>query len=62
MEEKSPVIFIYCDSMYTKNFISEMPGEFFKGHYIRRNFRQAFSRGVGEGTGEVPSRFSYIPI
>lgn len=40
--------------IYTKIFRFETPGEFFKGFYIKQNFRQIPSPGVARGRADVP--------
>lgn len=40
--------------IYTKIFRLETPGEFFKDHLIRQNFRQIPSPGVARGRADVP--------
>ena len=48
--------------IYTKIFRLETPGEFFKDHLIRHNFRQIPSPGVARGRADVPLRSSYMPM
>ena len=52
MKEKNPVIFIYCDIIYTKIFRPDTPGEFFKGHYNKTKFPSNIQPRGGEGTGK----------
>ena len=61
-KEKNPVIFIYCDIIYTKTFRPDAPGEFFKGHHIRQNFRQTPSPGVARGLASPFAVFIYPNI
>mgnify|MGYP006943340438 CR=1 FL=1 len=53
------LFFIYCDIIYTKIFRPDTPGEFFKGHYIRQNFRQTPSPGVARGLASPFAVFIY---
>ena len=48
--------------IYTKVFRLETPGEFFKDHLIRQNFRQIPSPGVARGRADVPLRSSYMQM